>query len=221
MTRSKALVVSLVLGLALTLVVLTQVQEIEASAPSYSGDASAPVTDPRLPRAPDDVTGGEIAQLYANAPDRCFAEITGDGVTDFASNDAGAVQDALENRGALSLSESAVSGNTASADGGGIYTWGTLTVTGSTIAGNVTLDGTGSDDPDLDPLDYGWTQTGDPAVALAGPTTATPTFTPTFTSTTSLTFTLVVTDLQGVASSPDTAVVTVNPRLIYLPFVMR
>jgi hypothetical protein len=37
----------------------------------------------------------DVAQLYAHTVDRCFAEITGDEITDFASIDAGAVQAAL------------------------------------------------------------------------------------------------------------------------------
>jgi hypothetical protein len=85
----------------------------------------------------------------------------------------------------------------------------------------VTLDGSGSEDPDLDSLDYGWTQTGGPAVSLVGSTTAAPTFTPTFTTTTSLTFTLVVTDVYNVDSPPDAVVVTVNPRLLYLPLIIK
>ena len=41
----------------------------------------------------------------------------------------------------------------------------------------VTLDGSASSDPDLDTLSYTWTQTGGPAVVLAGASTASPTFT--------------------------------------------
>jgi hypothetical protein len=40
----------------------------------------------------------------------------------------------------------------------------------------VTLDGSASSDPDLDTLSYTWTQTGGPAVVLAGASTASPTF---------------------------------------------
>ena len=41
----------------------------------------------------------------------------------------------------------------------------------------VTLDGSGSLDPDLDTLNYSWTQTGGPSVLLTGANTASPTFT--------------------------------------------
>ena len=41
----------------------------------------------------------------------------------------------------------------------------------------VTLDGTGSTDPDSDPLTYSWVQTAGPAVTLTGANTAQPTFT--------------------------------------------
>ena len=78
----------------------------------------------------------------------------------------------------------------------------------------VTLDGSGSSDPDTgDTIDtYTWTHTGGtPSVTLTGPATEMPTFTaPTVTTPTTLTFTLVVND--GTADSPaDTVDIIVNP----------
>ena len=71
----------------------------------------------------------------------------------------------------------------------------------------VTLDGTGSTDPDEDELTYSWVQTAGPAVTLTGATTAQPTFTaPTGPAT--LTFELTVDD--GAAPTPTRSTITVN-----------
>ncbi len=77
----------------------------------------------------------------------------------------------------------------------------------------VTLDGSGSYDPDGDlPLAYRWAQTGGPAVAFT-PNLSITTFTAP-SSATVLTFTLVVTDTHagtlGLPSVPDTVVITVT-----------
>ncbi len=78
-------------------------------------------------------------------------------------------------------------------------------------ATSVTLNGSGSTDPDGDVLSYVWTQSGGPAVSLTNPNTATPSFTaPTVSSPTNLTFSLAVSDGRG-GSNTDTVVITVNP----------
>ncbi len=70
----------------------------------------------------------------------------------------------------------------------------------------VTLDGTGSADPDSDDaLTFAWTQTAGPTVTLSSTTTAQPSFTaPEITAATDLTFALVVDD--GLAASPAASV---------------
>jgi K319-like protein/putative Ig domain-containing protein len=78
----------------------------------------------------------------------------------------------------------------------------------------VTLDGTGSSDPDGDPLTYSWLQTGGPTVTLSDPNSATPTFsTPWVSANTPLTFQLTVTDpyvgIDGDVASVATVTVTV------------
>jgi PKD repeat protein len=73
----------------------------------------------------------------------------------------------------------------------------------------VTLNGTGSNDPDGDPLTYLWNQTGGPPVVLAGADTVIPTFSSTVSGT--CTFLLTVDDGWG-GSSNDTVNVTVVNR---------
>ncbi|MBH5321836.1 PKD domain-containing protein [Aurantiacibacter sediminis] len=79
---------------------------------------------------------------------------------------------------------------------------------------SVTLDGTGSSDPDTDPLTYSWVQTGGPAATLSDASIAQPTFrTTNVPGISTYTFELTVTDPDG-ASSTDTVVVTSTGGLI-------
>jgi uncharacterized membrane protein YgcG len=82
---------------------------------------------------------------------------------------------------------------------------------------HVTLDGTGSTDPDSDVLTYSWVQSGGTLVTLADANTANPSFTaPVVTITSTLAFTLTVSD--GNETSSDVVEVTVNsiPSLGYV-----
>jgi len=83
------------------------------------------------------------------------------------------------------------------------------------VTGNsgVTLDGSGSSDPDGDQLFYSWTQTGGPSVTLNNPTSVNPTFVaPTATSANQvLTFELTVTDDDG-SGIPGGRVAPSNPQ---------
>ena len=74
----------------------------------------------------------------------------------------------------------------------------------------VTLDGTLSSDPDMDPLTYSWTQSSGPTVTLSGATSATPTYTAPLVGPGGVTleFRLIVNDGSR-SSAPDTVRVTV------------
>lgn len=75
------------------------------------------------------------------------------------------------------------------------------------VSTTVTLDASGSSDPDGDTLTYGWTQSGGPAVTLSDHSAVAPTFTASTTGT--LTFHLTVTDTGGLSDS-DNVVITVT-----------
>ncbi|MCU1235581.1 MAG: OmpA/MotB domain protein [Candidatus Solibacter sp.] len=76
-------------------------------------------------------------------------------------------------------------------------------------AGQVTLDGSGSYDPENDPITYQWTQIGGASVTLSSPTSAKTTFTAAAGQT--YIFKLTVTDSGGLSSSATTRVTATTP----------
>ena len=85
----------------------------------------------------------------------------------------------------------------------------------------VTLDGSGSFDPDgQNPLSYGWQQTGGMGVILSSATISRPTFTAPAASAV-LTFTLVVTDAYNLVGVPSSVTITVVPYSVYIPIILK
>jgi hypothetical protein len=74
----------------------------------------------------------------------------------------------------------------------------------------VTLDSSGSFDPEGQTFTREWSQTDGPAVTLSSTTAVSPTFTPTVDGT--YEFQLVLTDSLGGVSDPDTVSIEVNPN---------
>ncbi len=88
-----------------------------------------------------------------------------------------------------------------------------IVASGTTVAENtpVTLDGSQSNDPDGDTLNYQWTQIGGPTVTLSATTTAVTTFTaPDVASDTLLQFRLTVSDPAGLSNSATANVTVTN-----------
>ena len=77
-------------------------------------------------------------------------------------------------------------------------------------AGTITLDGSGSYDPENDPINFQWTQVSGPNVTLSAPTSAKTTFTAATGQT--YAFRLTVTDSGGLSSSATARVSTTSPQ---------
>src|SRR5262249_10403083 len=83
-------------------------------------------------------------------------------------------------------------------------------------AGSITLNGSGSYDPDGDTLTYQWTQTSGPNVSISGQNTTSATFQAA--PGTSYSFRLTVKDPGGLVSTASTRVTTGNPTILISRF---
>jgi uncharacterized repeat protein (TIGR01451 family) len=186
-------------------------------------------------------TGVRITDVVPAAVSQTGVLSTGAAITEVMPGSAWAVQDLASGHGAaitlsgvLRVPQAAgtlANGASITWDGGARASAAVLTVTNVAPRANagadqrvppdtvVTLDGSGSADPNGDPLSYAWAQAGGATVVLSSATAVSPTFTAG--SVGPLTFTLTVSDATGLSSTPDMVVVTVQERAVYLPLLRQ
>jgi uncharacterized repeat protein (TIGR01451 family) len=177
---------------------------------SDATDAITPVSDTLSVSDPD--TDDTLSYGVTAQPVRGAAEIDATGVwtytpaahtEDYTVNFSATVTDTASNTDTAVITVSVTANGMPIADAGDDQS--------VTIGDTVTLDGSGSRDPDgHTPLTYGWAQTGGASVTLSDASAESPTFTAPA-SETVLTFTLTVTDALGLADpTPDQVLITVT-----------